>query len=54
MTDHLGESDSYRLAVGLRTVEVRDMQFLINGKPFYFLGVGKHEDAHVSKTAIGI
>lgn len=52
--DFSGESDSYRLAVGLRTVEVEDKQFLINEKPFYFLGVAKHEDAHVSKTAIGI
>lgn len=36
--------DVYRLPYGIRTVEVVDTQFLINGKPFYFLGVGKHED----------
>ena len=37
------------MPVGLRTVEVNGTQFLINGKPFYFLGFGKHEDADVSR-----
>lgn len=36
--------DSYTLPVGIRTVEVRGTQFLINGKPFYFKGFGMHED----------
>jgi beta-glucuronidase len=39
--------DSYRQTVGVRTVEVRGQQFLINGDPFYFKGFGKHEDAAV-------
>ena len=39
--------DSYRQPVGVRTVEVRGQQFLINGNPFYFKGFGKHEDAAV-------
>ena len=39
--------DSYSLAVGVRTVEVRGHEFLINGEPFYFTGFGKHEDAPV-------
>lgn len=39
--------DSYPLAVGVRTVEVRGNQFLINGEPFYFTGFGKHEDTAV-------
>lgn len=39
--------DSYPLAVGVRTVEVRGAQFLINGEPFYFTGFGKHEDTSV-------
>lgn len=39
--------DSYRLNVGIRTVEVRGAQFLINGEPFYFKGFGKHEDLEV-------
>lgn len=36
--------DSYHQSVGIRTVEVRDTQFLINGEPFYFKGFGMHED----------
>ena len=40
--------DVYRQPVGLRTVQVVGNQFLINGKPFYFQGFGKHEDADVS------
>jgi beta-glucuronidase len=40
-------TDSYRQPVGVRTVEVRGRQFLINGAPFYFRGFGKHEDAAV-------
>ncbi|MFC6063303.1 beta-glucuronidase [Streptomyces ochraceiscleroticus] len=39
--------DGYRQPVGVRTVEVRGKQFLINGTPFYFKGFGKHEDAAV-------
>ena len=44
------ESDYYRLPVGIRTVTLTD-QLYINGKPFYFHGVDKHEDADVSKTS---
>lgn len=36
--------DLYEQTVGIRTVEVRGTRFLINGKPFYFKGFGKHED----------
>ena len=39
--------DSYSIPVGIRTVEVRGHEFLINGEPFYFTGFGKHEDAPV-------
>lgn len=37
--------DVYEEPFGVRTVEVKDGQFLINGEPFYFKGFGKHEDA---------
>ena len=40
-------SDYYRLPVGIRTVGIQDNKFTINGKPFYFHGVDKHEDADV-------
>jgi beta-glucuronidase len=39
--------DSYPVPVGVRTVEVRGHEFLINGDPFYFTGFGKHEDSAV-------
>ena len=44
-----GESvlDAYEEPFGVRTVEVRGRQFLINGEPFYFTGFGKHEDTAV-------
>lgn len=37
--------DRYELPVGIRTVEVNGNQLLINGRPFYFKGFGKHEDS---------
>ncbi|XP_053310870.1 beta-glucuronidase [Spea bombifrons] len=39
--------DVYILPVGIRTVQVSGDRFLINGKPFYFHGVNKHEDYDV-------
>ena len=39
--------DTYTQTVGIRTVEVRGTEFLINGEPFYFKGFGKHEDSPV-------
>ncbi len=38
--------DVYRQTFGARTIEVSGTQFLINGKPFYFKGFGKHEDSY--------
>lgn len=38
--------DIYEQTFGVRTVEVRGTQFLVNGKPFYFKGFGKHEDSY--------
>lgn len=39
--------DYYTQSFGIRTVKVEKTQFLINGKPFYFKGFGKHEDSAV-------
>ncbi len=46
--------DEYTEQFGIRTVEVKDGQFLINGKPFYFKGFGKHEDNHISGRGLNI
>ncbi len=39
--------DSYHQSVGVRTVRVDGIRFLINDEPFYFTGFGKHEDVPV-------
>lgn len=36
--------DVYTLPYGVRTVKVEGTRFLINGRPFYFKGYGRHED----------
>ena len=40
-------SDTYKETFGVRSVEIKGTKFLINGKPFYFKGFGKHEDSEV-------
>ncbi|MGK9146092.1 beta-glucuronidase [Plantibacter flavus] len=47
LTDDEDLVDSFSIPVGVRTVEVRGNQFLINGQPFYFTGFGKHEDTAI-------
>ncbi|WP_270888232.1 beta-glucuronidase [Pedococcus sp. 5OH_020] len=45
LVDHGGTvRDSIHQHVGVRTVEVRGTEFLVNGEPFYFRGFGMHED----------
>ena len=44
--------DCYSEPFGIRTVEVRGTEFLINGKPFYFKGFGKHEDSAIRGRGI--
>lgn len=40
--------DRYTLEVGIRTVEVRGIELLINGEPVYLRGFGRHEDFYAS------
>lgn len=40
--------DSYHQNVGIRSIKVSNGKFLINGKPFYFRGFGRHEEYNVS------
>ncbi|MDE6723088.1 MAG: beta-glucuronidase, partial [Eubacterium sp.] len=44
--------DCYYQKFGVREVEVKDNQFLINGKSFYFKGFGKHEDSEIHGRGI--
>lgn len=37
-------TDAYDLPVGIRTISVTNNQLLLNGKPVYLKGFGKHED----------
>lgn len=39
--------DTYSVPTGVRTVEIKGKEFLINGKPFYFTGFGTHEDSEI-------
>uniref|UniRef100_A0A182QNR6 Beta-glucuronidase n=1 Tax=Anopheles farauti TaxID=69004 RepID=A0A182QNR6_9DIPT len=39
--------DVYRMKVGIRTLEWNNTSFLINGKPIYFRGFGRHEDSDI-------
>lgn len=44
--------DMYEEKFGVRSIEIRGTQFLINGEPFYFKGFGKHEDSEVHGRGI--
>ena len=39
--------DEYAEPIGIRTVEVRGRQILLNGEPVYLKGFGKHEDSDI-------
>lgn len=41
--------DVYRLKIGVRSLQWNAREFLINGKPIYFRGFGRHEDSDVCK-----
>lgn len=47
-------SDIYELDFGIRTIEVKGTKFFINGKEFYFKGVGKHEDSPIRGRGIDL
>ena len=47
-------SDVYTLPYGVRTVRVEGMKFLINEKPFYFKGYGRHEDTFPNGRGINL
>lgn len=39
--------DHYTLPIGIRTVKVTETQLLVNGKPVYLKGFGKHEESDI-------
>lgn len=41
------ENDSYSEKFGIRSVEIKGEQILLNGRPIYLKGFGKHEDFFV-------
>lgn len=52
------ENDAYEEKFGIRKIEVKGKQFLLNDKPVYFKGYGMHEDFFVfgkgNNTAVNI
>ena len=46
--------DVYTLPYGVRSVRVDGIKFLINEKPFYFKGYGKHEDTFPNGRGINL
>ena len=47
ITDDHAVIDEYFDKIGIRTFEVKDGHFLLNGKPVYLRGFGKHEDSDI-------
>ncbi|MCI8443311.1 MAG: beta-glucuronidase [Provencibacterium sp.] len=47
ITGEDGLIDSYSEPVGIRTVQVRGEDILLNGEPVYLTGFGKHEDSDI-------
>ena len=39
--------DMYPLEIGIRTVEIKGTEILLNGSPIYLKGFGKHEDSDI-------
>lgn len=48
------EQDCYSLAVGIRTIAVRDGQIVLNGKPVKLNGFGRHEDFVASGKGLNL
>src|SRR5260370_14491632 len=46
--------DSYSFEIGIRTIEVRGDQLLLNGQPIFLKGFGKHEDFPVNGRGLNI
>jgi len=47
-------TDSYSFEIGIRTIEVRGDQLLLNGQPIFLKGFSKHEDFPVNGRGLNI
>ena len=54
LTDGQGVTDAYTLDIGIRTVEVRGDQLLLNREPIKLTGFGKHEDFPLSGRGLNL
>jgi beta-galactosidase/beta-glucuronidase len=46
--------DSYSLNIGIRTIEVRGDQLLLNGQPVFLKGCAKHEDFPINGRGLNV
>ncbi|MBW8813961.1 MAG: beta-glucuronidase [Caulobacterales bacterium] len=46
--------DEYTLKIGVRTIAVRGSEILLNGKPVFLKGFGKHEDGAIRGKALDL
>jgi beta-glucuronidase len=55
LLDKAGELvDEYTLPIGVRTAKIVGTRFLLNGKPFYFKGFGRHEDMDIAGKGLNL
>ena len=54
LTEGRRATDSYRLDIGIRTVEVRGDRLLLNGQPIQLTGFGKHEDFPINGRGLNV
>jgi beta-galactosidase/beta-glucuronidase len=54
LTDGQRVTDAYTLDIGIRAVEVRGDQLLLNGEPIKLTGFGKHEDFPLSGRGLNL
>lgn len=47
-------TDEYYQPFGIRTVMVTDKNLLLNGKPVYLMGFGKHEDSNIRGKGVDL
>lgn len=52
--DHPTSPDDYAMKVGVRTIEAKNDKLLLNGKPVFLRGFGKHEDFPVHGRGLDV